>query len=190
MVKTFIPEGTPATTAAPTTWVARNLRSVMVAFQSLWTRVDALAFAAYGGARQSAASVAGTIDGTWRAFDMDELTLTPRGVAFTPTGGMQAAAQGVWSVNISFSVEHDEANSGRVIEVRISSALGGATAPMLVGVGRNVGVTTTAISTLWEITAEDVGETVLVEYRSDDAFSGVAYLRQSLSIANVGEWRG
>ena len=154
----------------------RQLRAVLD-----W--LDAAAnYVGYGGVTSATPTALLNIGIGWRPLEADAVVLSQ------PVNLEQVVAQnairpmvaGIWMVNITFSISHNELNASRETGVRVYDidAATGSDA-FIVGVGRNTDATTFGFSQLFEIATP--GESFRVEVGGGDPLTSVVLNSFTLS---------
>jgi hypothetical protein len=164
--------------------------------------VDALAafgFAAYGGMNYNGSEAAfPNIGAAWQDVDIfNTLSVgTPRHMAVSiPDSSVTLEGPGVYFLSITFSMNHNDVNAGRVFSLRLFDDI--TQAPVIgngfqIGTGRNASSTAGGISTLIESpTVLPVDHPVRLQVGgSPDTYSAVSFTSFSYTVHSVGEFRG
>jgi len=99
--------------------------------------------------------------------------------------------EGIFRVSIMLSFEHDDINAGRQFTLRLFNVTTGSPgAGVIIGIGRNQGVTNSTSSFLADITAADVDDVFRLEVGdADTVIQDVVWETLNLSIDMVSEWK-
>lgn len=98
---------------------------------------------------------------------------------------------GVYQITLSGSLNHNNLNAGRTVNIRLFNVTLGTPLPgaFPIGISRNVEDTVITISLLAEITDAEKGQEMRIEIGGGDAVSLVSISTMNVAIANVSEWR-
>jgi len=149
--------------------------------------------AAYGGVRLAAQTALPDVGIGWTTLEFDSGVLTsPRGVTQdTANSGLRINEEGIYMVDVSFTLEHSESNSGREIEVRVynvdKAESGGGT---VIGIGRNQPSTNFTTAIMAEAPANTIGDLLVIQIGNGDALTAVNQVSGAFSVHAVGEFRG
>lgn len=148
--------------------------------------------AGYGGLGLTTARLGSNIGLAWQTITgYDETTVTtPRFVEQDlANSGLVLNIEGVWLISVYFAISHNEVNAGRTMEFRFyDNDLGTGTRELVVGTGRNVGVTSFSGSFLAEVGSAAINDLWQVQVRSDDSYTAVTWEDQEFSVTHVGEF--
>ena len=145
--------------------------------------------AGYGGIFASGGSSMSNIDSTWQTLVVDSAAVTtPRNVTQdTANDGIRLDKQGIWVVNFSFVITHNELNSGRTMQFRLRNDTAGATIGTIpIFVGRNAGGTNFAGSFMFDVPEAVEGDLILSQVNSVlDTFSSTFQSSFSIHASHV-----
>ena len=167
-----------------------------VNFQDFFTpALEVLAYAAYGGLYRSDVAPQGplAIGAGWTTVEFDASTVaTPRGMTVDVANNTFAITlAGVYSLNFSIGLEHDESQQGREFNWRVWDTVD---ADQLfvrtIGTGRNQAVTTYAKHIQFELAEADVGHPLRIDVGGGSDYVIVEWQDAEISVSGVGEYRG
>ena len=163
-------------------------------FHLLVTQLRSKVEANYGGISLNAPVALGSITAAWTVLPADAAMIgSPRGVTQeTGSNALRLDVPGIWKMDISFSIEHNELNAGRTFQTRaFSPSSGVGSSAVVIGVGRNTGATSFAFSTLFEVTAAEAGNQVQIQVgQASVDLTAVTLNAFSFSASLVSEFRG
>jgi len=171
----------------------RSITDILSLSRQIQELRDTLVFAAYGGIRLVTPTALPDIGAGWTTllFDTAALTVPKNVVQDFANNGLSFNSVGVYSVNVSFTLTHDENNASREIEARIynvTSAIAGITT--VIGISRNQPATNYAVQSLFEIPADHVGDLFVVEVGNGDTLLTVQEINASFTVNAVSEYTG
>ena len=104
---------------------------------------------------------------------------------------LQIDRAGVWQLNIHVTFGHDDLNSGRQTNLRVwDNTDGFALATLAIGVARNVGITSYAVSLLADFAAIAVGDDIQLQLGGGDTFTNITWETLAFSANHVSELQG
>jgi hypothetical protein len=149
--------------------------------------------AGYGGVVQSVSVGISDMGAGYQTLPADTVALTtPENVVQDVSGnGLRFSEAGIWHIDVSFSVSHDELNAGRAFEARLYNATDVVAAEGVpIGVGRNQGVTNFSTGLIVEITPEAINDLFTMQIGGGDTFSSVTLEGYRFSTHHVSEYQG
>ena len=153
---------------------------------------ETLVFAAYGGIVLKTPTALPDIGAGWTTllFDTPRLT-TPRHVIQDfANNGIRFDHEGIYSINIAFTISHNENNSSRTIEVRLFNVTDGISGEStVIGISRNQPVTNFAAQMLADIGSTDIGDLVVVQVGNGDTLLNVVDVAASFNATSVSEFK-
>ncbi len=156
------------------------------------TVLENFVLAGYGGLGLSASRLGSDIGLTWQTITgYDQVvTNTPRYVVQDLTNsGLVLDIDGMWLISVYFAISHNEVNAGREMLFRFYNAdLAVGSRELVVGTGRNVGVTNFSASFLSEVDQVAINDLWQIQVRSDDTYTSVTWEDQEFSVTHVGEY--
>lgn len=151
-----------------------------------------LVLAGYGGMYGLDVVVGAVIPATWTtmAFFNVEAPTPARFVTINlPNDSIAFDIEGVWALDITLNVEHDEINASRRFELRIYNLTKAVATPLdwVIGIGRNTDASEFGPSLLVNIPAANVGDQYVLQWQSADTINVVALPAISFTANHVGE---
>ncbi len=105
--------------------------------------------------------------------------------------GLVLDIEGIWNVSISFSLVHNESNSGRQIVVQLyNSTTATVVGDVVLPIARNQPGTYFSVSILAEVANANIGDLFVVRVGGGDAVTAVTLQRYTFSANHVSEWKG
>ncbi len=154
-------------------------------------RLDDLVFAGYGGILLTTPTPRSNIGAAFETLLADTPMLSsPRDVVQdVGNNGLQFTATGIWRLNVSFGIEHNESNQGRTFNVRMYNVADDAVlASAIIGVGRNTAATSWASSLLVEIPVSGLNDLIQIQIGdASSTFSSVIENSFAYSVNRVNE---
>lgn len=199
----------PVGRTAPKTWAGQpedHRRLLAEASESLFSRVErlerviVLLVPSAVGELVLAASTAAFPDldsTTWVPVTQYDATVPAtaseaKGVTLDPVNGTIApGSAGIWRVDFSFSLEHDESNSGRSMELRFFNTDSGIGSDVItIAIGRNQPGTSYSVAAFAELAVGDIGDPYRLELKmevgsADLAFNTFTQLGYSLTYVDA-----
>lgn len=156
--------------------------------------LENLAVAIYGSVRMSAEQAGDDIVNAWQPLDrMDQIAIEGRGLTVAAPGTITFEYEGVYSMQTEISMQHNEAQAGRSLTLRLFNLTTGAPTGLTttIGVGRNTDETHWTGNLMFEAGPGNTGVELRWEVAAwSGSFTNVLWRSQSISANSVGEWRG
>ena len=173
--------------------IAAALDDLSERIDKVWADSVALfTAAAYGGIVLKTPTALPDIGAGWTTllFDTPRLT-TPRHVIQDfANNGIRFDHEGIYSINIAFTISHNENNSSRTIEVRLFNVTDGISGEStVIGISRNQPVTNFAAQMLADIGSTDIGDLVVVQVGNGDTLLNVVDVAASFNATSVSEFK-
>ena len=158
-----------------------------------WAALNVFVATGYGGIKQTVSPLAlPDLGAGFEVVPADAGVVTaPRGVTQDfASDGIAVNLEGVWTANIIVSLEHNEDQGGRSIEVHIydlttdTPGLGTS-----VPIGRNSPGTLISVSLMVEIAPADIGNVFQIRIGGGDIVTAVELLTYQFSISHASEWK-
>ena len=158
-----------------------------------WESLNVWVAGAYGGIVQDSPVGLPDLGVPWVTLLADTPMITaPRGIIQdVAQNGLIFNFTGVYSVAVSFTITHIEAQAGREIEIRLYNATKAVgTEGTIIGIGRNQSATNFATTILAEIPQSEVGDLWQAQIGNGDAVLGVEERSFNFMASQVSEYRG
>ena len=158
-----------------------------------WESLNVWVAGAYGGIVQDTPVGLPDLGVPWVTLLADTpMVTTPRGIIQDfAQNGLIFNFTGVYSVAVSFTITHIEAQAGREIEIRLYNATKAVgTEGTIIGIGRNQSATNFATTILAEIPQSEVGDLWQAQIGNGDAVLGVEERSFNFMATQVSEYRG
>ena len=99
--------------------------------------------------------------------------------------------EGVFTLFLGFTFEHNSSNSGRLTNVRLFNVTDGTQInSIILATGRNAEASSFQQQVLLEIGPASVSDQLRFEIGDGDTYSSVVWDQTNMSVYSVGEWRG
>ncbi len=201
-IGTFVAAGANTITGKNPVNAAQAIASVRVLDIDRWAinRVDldppAFTAAGYGGLVQNSSSFSiGTLTAAWTTFTgWDAVSIaTPKDITQNLAGdSIQFDTQGVWTVSVQLTIEHNEENFGRQIGLRvINTTTATPSRAYVFGTGRNQNITNLTIpGSIIQVLLAAEGDDFQIQIGGFDGYTSVDAVGGSFEAVHVSEAQG